>query len=240
MICDTASNSCKQGCRRDADCTTAGTLCSTTTNMCVPGCRATATCPKEQICDTVNSKCVAGCDTDARCNAGHICDSVSLKCVDGCRTSDTCPLNTYCETTTTKKCLPGCNGDKTRCAVGEACVRFTDGSYKCQAVCAGYDCNGAGWECFKQGTDYRNARCRFTCTNDAACTAGQRCTWFTSNAAVPGTYSRKYCAQPCATAGCTSCVDSYGMSGTGMCDTTKGCLNGGLYTCYQTLPGYGL
>lgn len=239
QICDTMSNTCQKGCRKDTDCGS-GMICDTAASMCRTGCRTTATCPNEQICDTAANKCVAGCDTDARCNTGRICDK--SMCTDGCRTSATCALNTYCDTTTTKKCVPGCNHDKTRCAAGEACVNYVDGSSKCQANCYGYDCNGTNWECYTQTSDYAGARCRQTCTTDGDCpTMGHRCTWFTERQATPGSYSVRYCAQPCTTAGCTTCVDSYGMFGNGVCNTTtKACTYLSMYTCYQTSPSYGL
>ena len=239
-ICDTANNTCTKGCRKDADCTTAGQICDTAASMCRPGCRTTATCPSEQVCDTASSKCIAGCDGDARCNAGRICESAM--CTDGCRTSASCPLNKYCDTVTTKKCQPGCNHDKTRCAAGEACVDYVDGSSKCQANCYGYACNGTNWECYRQGSDSAGARCRQTCRVDGDCpTSGHRCTWFTTRQATPGSYSVQYCALPCTTSGCSTCVDSYGMFGTGVCNTTtKACTYLSMYTCYQTSPSYGL
>lgn len=238
-ICNMTTKVCQTGCRKDTDCSGSGQVCDTTTNTCRTGCRTNANCAKEQICDTTASKCVAGCDTDTRCNSGRICES--SMCVDGCRSSATCALGTYCDTVTTKKCKPGCNADKTRCNVGEACVRYVDGSYKCQSNCYGWDCNGTGWECYKVGSDSAGARCRQTCSDDSDCsTVGHRCTWFTKNASYPGAYSTQYCAQPCTVAGCMLCVDGYGTTGTSSCDTaTKECRNvAGVG--YQTSPSYGL
>jgi hypothetical protein len=241
-ICDRGSLTCKTGCRKDEDCG-AGAVCDGATLMCRPGCRMTAQCPKEQVCDPMQSKCVAGCDKDDRCNTGRICEMSA--CVDGCRTSDTCAVGSYCNTMM-KKCLPGCNGDRTRCAVGEACVRLVNGSYRCDAKCYGWDCNGTGWECFASYTgtsyDYPNARCRKECTGDAGCAMGERCTVFTSRPAVPGMNQVRYCARPCAMAGCTGALDGYAMSGNCTCAGDGACKTdmGMGYVCYQPSPSYGL
>ena len=239
-ICDTVTSTCQSGCRKDSECTTAGQICDTTVNMCRTGCRTTATCAKEQVCDSATKKCVAGCDGDARCNTGRICES--SMCTDGCRSDATCPLNTYCDEAGTKKCMPGCDRDPSRCAVGEACVGYVDGSSKCQLNCYGWTCNGMGWECFKQGSDSAGARCRQTCFSDTDCTtSGHRCTWFTKSISSPSSYDWQYCAKPCTVAGCATCIDPYGMYGTTTCSaTTKACQFPAGGVGYQTSPSYGL
>ncbi len=242
-ICDMATKTCRSGCRKDTDCGM-GSICDTGTLSCRAGCRKNTDCPSEKICDATKNVCIAGCDGDAKCNSGRICEMSA--CVDGCRTSATCPVRQYCNTTT-KKCTAGCNGDKTRCGEGEACVRLVDGNYRCDAQCYGWECNGTDWECYAtysdgSGTDYRNARCRKKCTTDASCGMSERCTVFTTKPSNPGWYKVNYCASSCASAGCSSALDGYAMSGMCTCAMDGACKTsmGTGYVCYQASPSYGL
>jgi hypothetical protein len=240
-ICDMTSDTCRAGCRTDAGCSP-GNICDTTSDTCKPGCRKTADCPKENICDTAHNKCTPGCTADTDCNTGHICDTGM--CKNGCRTSATCPIGQHCDTGT-KMCAAGCAGDASRCNVGEACVSYVDGTYKCGADCHGWTCNGTNWTCFAtysdgSGYDYTNSHCRLKCSVDTDCPMGQRCTEFTSEPAYAGSYAEKYCAVSCSTGGCSSAEDYLAMYGDCSCGASGACLSGGMYTCYQTSPKYGL
>lgn len=251
QICE--ATLCRAGCRSDTDCSGAGAICDLSANVCRGGCRVDADCALEQVCGA-GDMCEAGCRDDAGCGDGRICDEASGQCRDGCRTHDDCPLNSYCDASS--QCHEGCGPDgyyagiTSRCPVGQACVPNTCASsthcnWHCQPNCYGWDCAsapGQDYSCFRSSLTASARRCRQSCTNDSECAPGQKCTAFTTNPSVPGSYRVNLCADPCTTdADCSGSVDSYGdFNPSCTCRADGICRFTDTYICYQTGASYGL
>jgi hypothetical protein len=255
------SGQCRAGCRADSTCGS-GQICDASTHNCRAGCRSDSSCPKEQVCNTSQAQCTAGCGTsdakcntgricvagqcragcrtDATCGTGSICDATTLQCRAGCRADAGCALGSYCNTTTLV-CTSGCNGNSARCAEGQACVGYTDGSYRCSGQCSswGYECNGASWECMDFANSNNLGFCRRKCGSSTDCPSGQVCVWFMAEPSSYGDYHH-YCAKSCAVAGCDETFINRDPSYQTPCSCAAAgdCENGG-ETCYAT-AGYGL